>query len=346
MTLDVDAILTGPNRYLYMECGATLYLTVNITNKFVTIGPDTYKKGADSQGNPVPVLNSPDEGDTAVRLSFNPLLLRYEWTTDITHQLDFKPSFEAWHPSYYCPGIGAPSFLTNPDILWSAVGAHNVDINDAWPTSARVMQNYGVYNPDSMPRLSDYALRVRVTDNTDGFTDVAEKRMRVHFPIEGWQRHWTILHPLPERPSYPDNYEPDWTCAGMQSTEVPTGVERTFTVSESRTISDIGTIGTEAGLQVGTDEAKVAFKTYENIETGVSYNVSCSATLKYTMYPGFLYYEFWAYQWEEKAGVCQIYGTNGYQGETRWWAAKYLRLPGNFLSIRLYVRVVPKPAEP
>jgi hypothetical protein len=117
-------------------------------------------------------------------------------------------------------------------------------------------------------------------------------------------------------------------------------------VSESRTISNTGTIGTEAGLQVGTDEAKVAFKTYENIETGVSYKVSCSATLKHTMYPGFRYYEFWAYQWEEKAGVCQIYGANGYQGESTWWAAEYLRLLSNFLSIRLYVRVVPASPPP
>jgi len=216
-----------------------------------------------------------------------------------------------------------------------------VDINDAFPTSARVMQNYGAYIPFNMPSLSNYSLRVRATDNTDGFTDVAEKRMRVHFPIEGWQRHWTRLHPLPECPSYPYNYQPDWTFGGLHRTEVPTGVERTFTVTESRTISNTGIIGTEAGLQVGTDEAKVAFKTYENIETGVSYNVSCSATLKYTMYPGFRYYEFWAYQWEEKAGVCQIYGANGYQGEARWWAAEYLRLLSNFLSIRLYVRVVP-----
>ncbi|MGC8782772.1 MAG: hypothetical protein ACP5RN_00075 [Armatimonadota bacterium] len=59
-----------------------------------------------------------------------------------------------------------------------------MDINDAWPTSARVMQNYGAYIPYNMPSLSDYSLRVRVTDDTDGFTDVAEKRMRVHFPIE------------------------------------------------------------------------------------------------------------------------------------------------------------------
>ena len=117
-------------------------------------------------------------------------------------------------------------------------------------------------------------------------------------------------------------------------------------MSESRTISNTGTIGTEAGLQVGTDEAKVAFKTYENIETGVSYNVSCSATLKHTMYPGFRYYEFWAYQWEEKAGVCQRYGANGYQGESTWWAAEYLRLLSNFLSIRLYVRVVPASPPP
>lgn len=203
------------------------------------------------------------------------------------------------------------------------------------------MQNYGAYIPYNMPSLSDYSLRVRVTDDTDGFTDVAEKRMRVHFPIEEWQRHWTILHPLPECPTYPYNYQPDWNFVGIQTTGLSTGVERTFTVSESRTISNTGTIGTEAGLQVGTEEAKVAFKTYENIETGVIYNVSCSATQKYTMYPGFRYYEFWAYQWEEKAGVCQIYGANGYQGESTWWAAEYLRLPGNSLSIRLYVYAEP-----
>jgi hypothetical protein len=45
------------------------------------------------------------------------------------------------------------------------------------------MQNYGAYIPFNMPSLSDYSLKVRATDNTDGFTDVAEKRMRVHFPL-------------------------------------------------------------------------------------------------------------------------------------------------------------------
>jgi DNA-directed RNA polymerase specialized sigma24 family protein len=337
--MDVSAQITVPHGY--NTANATLYLQAVVTTKFVTIGPDTWKKGADSQGNPIPVLNTPDEGDTAVRLTYNLWRQQWEWTTDITHQLDFKPSIEAWHLSSFCPGLGAPSFLTNPDILWSTIGAHNVDINDAWPTSICVMQNYGAYIPYNMPSLSNYSLRVRVTDNTDGFTDVAEKRMRVHFPIEEWQRHWTRLHPLPECPTYPDNYRPDWNFVGIQTTGLSTGVERTFTVSESRTVSNTGTIGTESGLQVGTEEAKVAFKTYENIETGVSYNVSCSATQKYTMYPGFRYYEFWAYQWEEKAGICQIYGVNGYQGESMWWAAEYLRLPGNSLSIRLYVYAEP-----
>ncbi len=190
VTLDADAALAGPDRYLYMECGATLYLTVDVTTKFVTIGPDTWKKGADPQGNPIPVLNTPDEGDTAVKLTYNLWRLQWEWTTDITHQLDFKPSLDAWHSSYYCPGPGAPPFLTNPNILWSAVGAHSVAINVAIPTSARVMQNYGAYIPYNMPSLSDYSLRVQVTDNTDGFTDVAEKRMRVHFPIEKSHKYY------------------------------------------------------------------------------------------------------------------------------------------------------------
>lgn len=62
--------------------------------------------------------------------------------------------------------------------------------NVAIPTSARVMQNYGAYIPYNMPSLSDYSLRVQVTDNTDGFTDVAEKRMRVHFPIEKSHKYY------------------------------------------------------------------------------------------------------------------------------------------------------------
>lgn len=323
--MDVSAQITVPHGY--NSANAALSLQAAVTNKFVTIGPETYKKGRDQAGNPIRVLNNPDEGDTAVRLTRKPLLFwLYEWTTDLTHQLDFKPSFEAWHPIGYGPA--------NPSVSWTLTGAHDVELD---VLRCRVRQHYGDYTPYNMPGLSDYSLRARVTDVVDGFTDIAEKRMRVHFPIEGWQCNLTILHPLPEHPAYPNNYQPDWNFVGMRMTSVPTGETRTFTVSQRRTISNAGTIGSEYSGQVGTEELKVAFKTYENIEIGVAYEVTCSEICSITMYPGFRYYILWAPEWEEKAGFCDIYGANGYQGQATWTAVKYLLLPGNFLSIRIYV---------
>ena len=342
MTLDVDAILTGPNRYLYMECGATLYLTVNITNKFVTIGPDTYKKGADSQGNPVPVSNSPDEGDTAVRLSFNPLLLRYEWTTDITHQLDFKPSFEAWHPSYYYPGIGFTTFLTNPDILWSAVGAHNVDINHAWPTSARVMQNYGAYIPFNMPSLSNYSLRVRATDNTDGFTDVAEKRMRVHFPIEGWQQLGLEEHPIEEWVQSGNPYRPcptklalgiipanDWDLLTVVTG--PATFQRTDNWQTSLTVT--GAIQLQPGVTLDSDVVKLAFQVNAGVTLGTTYTRASSTTYTWTVPAGQRWRFYWGFAHLCLWGLCDIYDQAGYAGTCTWQLLKWASDPSGAVPI-------------
>jgi len=299
--MDVSAQITVPHGY--NTANATLYLQAVVTNKFVTIAPDTYEKGADSQGNPVPVLNSPDDGDTAVRLSFNPLLLRYEWTTDITHQLDFKPSFEAWHPSYYYPGIGAPSFLTNPDILWSAVGAHNVDINDAWPTSARVMQNYGAYIPFNMPSLSDYSLKVRVTDNTDGFTDVAEKRMRVHFPLEKVRRYY---------PDYVGRLARGKQIAYTVTNETSNPISLHFTISNEYTFvwstQDKYHGDVEVEYKVITLGGSVERSTSESQQLRIGNTVSIDATLPPRHSAFLIAYpqgrrEFW---------IANHYGTTGF----------------------------------
>lgn len=342
VTLDADAILTGPNRYLYMECGATLYLTVDVTTKFVTIGPDTWKKGANPQGNPIPVLNTPDEGDTAVRLTYNLWRLQWEWTTDITHQLDFKPSLDAWHSSYYCPGPGAPPFLTNPDILWSAVGAHNVDIDDAIPTSARVMQNYGAYIPYNMPSLSDYSLRVRVTDNTDGFTDIAEKKIRVHFPIEEWQQLGMSHHPITEwvKLGIPDSSCPTKVALGMSPSSdwvfygaVPGPA--TFQRAESQQVSltVTGAIQLQPGVTIGSDIVKLAFQVNTGVTLGVTPTQASSITYTWQVPAGEVWYFYWGYSHRILWGLCDIYDQEGYAGTFEWNLLEWGRDPSGVVPI-------------
>jgi hypothetical protein len=346
--MDVSAQITVPHGY--NTANATLYLQAVVANKFVTIAPDTYEKGADSQGNPVPVLNSPDEGDTAVRLSFNPLLLRYEWTTDITHQLDFKPSFEAWHPSYYYPGMGAPPFLTNPDILWSAVGAHNVDINDAWPTSARVMQNYGAYIPYNMPSLSNYSLRVRATDNTDGFTDVAEKRMRVHFPIEEWQQLGLEEHPIVEWVQSGNPYRPcptklalgiippnDWDLLTVVTG--PATFQRTDNWQTSLTVT--GAIQLQPGVTLGSDVVKLAFQVNAGVTLGTTYTRASGTTYTWTVPAGQTWKFYWGFAHLCLWGLCDIYDQAGYAGTCRWDLLKWQSDPSGAVPIVYTYRVEP-----
>lgn len=334
--MNVSAQITVPHGY--NTANATLYLQAVVTNKFVTIGPDTYKKGTDPQGNPIPVLNNPDEGDTAVGLTFNPLLLQYEWTTDITHQLDFKPSLEAWHP------FGIP--LANPAVLWTSTGAHRTE---PVVVSCRVEQNYGGLVCYDMPDLTSYTLRVRVTDSTDNFTDIVEKTMRVHFPVEEWYRDLQEDHPRREWLS-PDLW--DTTCYAkwllQRSGSLPEWVslrdwnylsgqpgESVFarTMQINRKYSVTGMINWQGGGSIGNDIAKVAFQVNEGVTLGLELEKAYGASSTFNIPEG----EVWHFCWGEahtvKAGDCDIYNESGYAARGRWLLLEWRTEPSGDVHI-------------
>lgn len=320
VTLDADASLAGPNRYLYMECGATLYLTAEVT-KFVIIGPHTFKKGFDTQNNPIRVLNAPDEGDIAVGLTFNPLLWCYEWTTDITHQIDFKPSFEAWHPSF-TSGYWDPTCLLNPSVLWSTVDTHRVEINPYVPLSARVRQNYGPYVRYNMPTLFSYSVRAQVTDAVDEFTDVAEKKMRVHFPVEGWQRTSRVEHPQPKKPVYErDQNSPDWIFGGELGYGPRTvGLEITWQDS----VTHSGNISGGYQIQGGSEVLKIAFLQNEQFLVGYTMAFQFTETHTFELEAGYHYRFYWAYNYDEFGGKCDLYDDQGVVATVDWYAIRYI----------------------
>lgn len=340
VTLDADASLAGPNRYLYMECGATLYLTAEVT-KFVIIGPHTFKKGFDTQNNPIRVLNAPDEGDIAVGLTFNPLLWCYEWTTDITHQIDFKPSFEAWHPSF-TSGYWDPTCLLNPSVLWSTVDTHRVEINPYVPLSARVRQNYGPYVRYNMPTLFSYSVRAQVTDAVDEFTDVAEKKMRVHFPIEEWQQLGVSYHPIIEWVELGIPYAscPTKLALGMSPSNdwVYYGAVRgpaTFQRTESQEVSlaVTGAIQLQPGVTIGSDIIKLAFQANVGVTLGATFTRASSTTQTWEVPAGEVWYFFWGYSHRTLWGLCDVYDQEGYAGTFEWDLLDWGRDPSGTVPI-------------
>jgi hypothetical protein len=178
-----------------------------------------------------------------------------------------------------------------------------VDINDAFPTSARVMQNYGAYIPFNMPSLSDYALRVRVTDNTDGFTDVAAKRMRVHFPLEKVRKYY---------PDYVGRLARGKQIAYTVTNETSNPISLHFTISNEYTFvwstQDKYHGDVEVEYKVITLGGSVERSTSESQQLRIGNTVSIDATLPPRHSAFLIAYpqgrrEFW---------IANHYGTTGF----------------------------------
>jgi hypothetical protein len=225
-----------------------------------------------------------------------------------------------------------------------------VDINDAFPTSARVMQNYGAYIPFNMPSLSDYSLKVWATDNTDGFTDVAEKRMRVHFPIEGWRQLGLEEHPIKEWVQSGPPYRPcptklalginppnDWDLLTVVTG--PATFQRTDNWQTSLTVT--GAIQLQPGVTLGSDVVKLAFQVNAGVTLGTTYTRASGTTYTWTVPAGQRWKFYWGFAHLCLRGLCDIYDQAGYAGTCTWELLKWQSDPSGAVSIVYTYRVEP-----
>jgi hypothetical protein len=201
-----------------------------------------------------------------------------------------------------------------------------------------------------MPSLSNYSLRVRVTDNTDGFTDVAEKRMRVHFPIEEWQQLGEEEHPIIEWVELGVPYIPcptklalgispssDWVYYGQ--VQGPVTFQRANSEQVSLTVT--GAIQLQPGVTIGSDVVKLAFQVNAGVTLGSTYTRASSTTYTWEVPAGQIWKFYWGYSHRTRWGPCDIYDQAGYAGTCTWNLLEWAADPSGTVPIVWAYYVVP-----
>lgn len=134
-------------------------------------------------------------------------------------------------------------------------------------TSCRVRQDYGDYSPRQMPTLSDYTVRVRVTDIADQFTDVAEKKDAGALPSRRMAATGTPDRPCPTKVILGLSPHSDWAYHSQMLGLV------TFQITESHPVSltVTGMIQRQPGVNVGSDVVRVAFQANTGATLGATF---------------------------------------------------------------------------
>jgi hypothetical protein len=183
---------------------------------------------------------------------------------------------------------------------------------------------------------------VRATDNTDGFTDVAEKRMRVHFPIEEWQQLGLEEHPIVEWVQSGNPYRPcptklalgiipanDWSYLTVVTG--PATFQRTDNWQTSLTVT--GAIQLQPGVTLGSDVVKLAFQVNAGVTLGTTYTRASSTTYTWTVPAGQTWKFYWGFAHLCLWGLCDIYDQAGYAGTCTWELLKWQSDPSGAVSI-------------
>ncbi len=216
-----------------------------------------------------------------------------------------------------------PSSL--PRILYNAVPTGSWDPNSSyhWYSAAMGNSDAGTFAPPTFPEVyppigtsNQEHVNLHCIDASDGASATANYYVNWHDPVEGWYKDpsKTIDHPLPLVSNGVVNASGDWMFMFFIDNNTPS--PSTQNLKQDITIKKTmqGTIG---GQVSGPIEA-AAFQANESITVGQETSKTFSVDTTFTGH-AFTRTEFYEGQsWEERAGTCSLYGTNGYQNDAAW----------------------------
>jgi len=258
----------------------------------------TYSKGADGK----PALNKPG--------------------SDGTLQDDTKV------PGTFFNRLGV-TYGANPIGGWSSGSQYN------WNLALDSISNSGTFNPASIyPTGDNYSggsivkdgarehAFIRLTDsNPEAASATANYWITFHNPVSGWVRNTMIYHPLPVGgPPDPNNIG-EWKLYTTASNNNPSGTPPSIVscaLGTSVTDTVGGTIGGSQTSTLSADDVSQAFQTNESMTFSTAKSTSSTETYTAQNPAGYTTYVYYGVSSTDRAGTCDVWGTNGYQGISPW----------------------------
>ena len=291
---------------------ANLIARVDDRNVVVTSSKDTtFHRALDYNKNPVPVANIPD-------------------------------SMGVIHGDLKAP---APSTLLNTNAIFvtyhaGVSGAWNDNSAYHWYDSLSGMSGAGQFSlsfpPPDFTAILDRSQAppgstthgfISCIDSADGAKATGNEYYTFHHPYEDWtiNKDKDIKHPLPF------NTTPgDWQLGPM--------VDCQFSLVNSIKLGYKWTSEIDEKVSVGSDlsagsEGAIAAKANVGIEVGKKdiAEITADYTFSGQAYTTIQWYI--AQTWEEMAGTCSVWGTNGYTGDTGWTGTRGTNLSSTHYEI-------------
>lgn len=257
----------------------------------------TYSRAFDKFNNPYPKANIPDAGG-------------------VTHADQKAAAPGGLFGIFFVPtidntykGNAFGNWQNNSQFNWSEtlIGAYP----SGYFSMPRGPLNFPLsYSRDQAPPKSISHVKIECVDSVDGAKATGNYFVTFHSIYEDWVKNKDIMHPL----SFYTN-QADWQyltvidCPGESVTTIKLGYKWTQEFTEKLTVG--------ADLTAGSEGA-IAGKASTGIEVGHkdTYEISSDYTFTGQAYTTV---QIWiGLAWEDMAGICSQWGSNGYGGDTAW----------------------------
>ncbi|MDE2125154.1 MAG: hypothetical protein KGJ62_01020 [Armatimonadetes bacterium] len=154
-----------------------------------------------------------------------------------------------------------------------------------------------------------------LVDPSDGAQCKNNYMMHFHDKYEDWVKTSQVDYPAPN----PTNTNhPGWTIVGESTNNTSLTQTYTVTISQSATMTESGTVGTEFVTQIGDPAAYLQFKINDSITCGSQITASLTQSISVSVEPYATVYVFTAPIYSDLYGTCSLWDAHGYNSDVAW----------------------------